>query len=403
MSIVGESHTVYNEKNLTGTSYTSKSNLEDGKQYRVSVVAYGSHTSIDSEGKTILIRHGFYDPEPLAVPQKVKATATATSVIVSFSAVSRATGYDILFDNVVYSVTSTSKSFTGLKAGTTHTYAVRAKNSIKTGEYSSTQSIMTTAQGVTVPVNIKKTATETSATISWGAVSGATGYDIQFNGTTYAVSSTSRTFTGLVAGRAYSFAVRAKNANSTGAYTTQLTVTTPPKAPMAISATSTSNSVTLNWDAVSGATGYIVRFNNTDYHVSAPAASKTITGLAQKTSYSYQICCKSADGSGAYGASRSITTQVQAPAVPANIRKTATERSVTISWNAVSGATGYDLVFNGTAYNVSGTSKTITGLTANRSYSFKVGAKNGSVAGNFTSEMTVTTPPAAPSSTSATC
>ncbi|MCI8774048.1 MAG: hypothetical protein HFI50_09005, partial [Lachnospiraceae bacterium] len=403
MLIVGESHAVYNVDNLTVTSYTSKSHLEDGKQYRVVVTAHGSHTSVDSEGAKILIRHGFYDTEPLAVPQNVKATATTSSVTVSFSAVSRATGYDILFDNVVYSVTSTSKSFAGLKPGTSHTYAVRAKNSTKTGEYSSTQSIMTQAQKVSVPSNIKKTATETSATISWGAVTGATGYDIQFNGTTYAVNGTSRTFTGLTAGRAYSFAVRAKNASSTSAYTTQLTVTTPPKAPTGMGATSTSNSVTLNWNTVSGATGYIVRFNNTDYHVSASVTSKTFTGLAQKTSYSYQICCKSADGSGSYSASRSITTQVQAPAVPANIRKTATERSVTISWNAVSGATGYDLVFNGTVYNVTGTSKTITGLTANKSYPFKVGAKNGSAAGNFTAEMTVTTPPAAPSSTSATC
>ena len=107
MLIVGESHAVYNVDNLTVTSYTSKSHLEDGKQYRVVVTAHGSHTSVDSEGAKILIRHGFYDTEHLAVPQNVKATATTSSVTVSFSAVSRATGYDILFDNVVYSVTST--------------------------------------------------------------------------------------------------------------------------------------------------------------------------------------------------------------------------------------------------------------------------------------------------------
>ena len=83
MLIVGEDHAVYNEKNLTVTSYTTKSGLEANKRYKVTVVAYGSHSSLDSEAVTTLIPIGFYDTEPLAVPQNVKAVADTSSVTVS--------------------------------------------------------------------------------------------------------------------------------------------------------------------------------------------------------------------------------------------------------------------------------------------------------------------------------
>lgn len=399
---VGKSYAIYNETNFTGTSYTSRSNLEDNQQYKVTVVAYGSSASITSDGVQILIPLGFYNNLPLDVPQNVSATADATSVTVSFSAVTRATSYDILFDNTVYNGTATSRRFSGLSPKSTHTYAVRAKNSSKTGAYSNTQSITTQPQTPAVPSGIKKTATETSATISWGTANAATGYDIQFNNRTYYTTSTSYTFTGLTAGSAYAFAIRSRGTDVNSAYTSQMTVTTPAKAPASISATSTSNTATISWNAVSGVSGYIVNFNNVEHHVSASNTSYTATGLTQKTAYSYQICCKSADGTGSYSTSRTVTTQAQTPAVPTNIKKVADGKTVTISWNAVNYATGYVLVFNGSTYNLSETSKTFTGLSVNTTYRFKVCAKNDAIYGNYSSEMTVVTAPGAPGSISAT-
>ena len=399
---VGKSYTIYNAKNITATSFTSISNLDANQQYSVVLAAYDSSKLLADDGAKILIPYDFYKTLPLTAPQNVKAIADTVSVTVKFDAVANARSYDILFDNTVYNVTTTSKKFTGLQPKTSHTYAVRAKNTNNTTAYSTMQSITTLALSPAVPTNIKKTATETTATISWGAVNGATAYDIQFDGTTYRVSGTSKTFTGLTAGKAYSFAVRSKNADADSAYTAQITVTTPPKAPTTISAESTDNSVTVKWNAMSGAFGYIVRFNNMNYGVPASDTSYTITGLTAKTSYSYQICCKSVDGTGSYSSSRTVTTQAQKLAVPTNINKTATDTSATISWGAVSGATGYNLQFNGTTYySVSGRSKTFTGLTANKSYAFKVCAKNGTVTGSYSTEMTVTTAPAAPGSVSA--
>ncbi|MFE2277899.1 chitinase [Streptomyces sp. NPDC059454] len=54
-----------------------------------------------------------------------------------------------------------------------------------------------------------------------------------------------------------------------------------------------------------------------------------------------------------------------------------TSSSVTLAWNAVSGATGYTLYRDGTKVTaVSGTSATVTGLAASTSYSFQVAATN---------------------------
>ncbi|MFE4251355.1 chitinase [Streptomyces sp. NPDC056910] len=66
------------------------------------------------------------------------------------------------------------------------------------------------------------------------------------------------------------------------------------------------------------------------------------------------------------------------PAVPAGLAAgTATSSSVDLSWNPVSGATGYNVYRDGSKVaSVSGASATVTGLTAATSYSFQVSATN---------------------------
>ncbi|MGV9920657.1 chitinase [Streptomyces cellulosae] len=66
------------------------------------------------------------------------------------------------------------------------------------------------------------------------------------------------------------------------------------------------------------------------------------------------------------------------PATPAGLTVSGTTASsVTLTWNAVSGATGYTVYRDGTrATAVTGTSATVTGLAASTSYSFQVAATN---------------------------
>ncbi|MCX5084856.1 glycoside hydrolase family 18 protein [Streptomyces sp. NBC_00401] len=69
---------------------------------------------------------------------------------------------------------------------------------------------------------------------------------------------------------------------------------------------------------------------------------------------------------------------VVVPAVPAGLAAgTATSSSVDLSWNAVSGATGYIVYRDGSKVaSVGGASATVTGLAAATSYSFQVSATN---------------------------
>ncbi|MEU5713471.1 chitinase [Streptomyces flaveolus] len=78
------------------------------------------------------------------------------------------------------------------------------------------------------------------------------------------------------------------------------------------------------------------------------------------------------------------------PAAPAGLSVTGTtSSSVSLSWSAVSGATGYNVYRNGTKVTaVTGTSATVTGLAASTSYSFQVTATN--AAGESAKSATVT-------------
>ncbi|MER7851951.1 glycoside hydrolase family 18 protein [Streptomyces bacillaris] len=69
---------------------------------------------------------------------------------------------------------------------------------------------------------------------------------------------------------------------------------------------------------------------------------------------------------------------VVVPGVPAGLRTTAlTSSSVALSWNAVSGATGYNVYRGGTKVaSATGPAATVTGLTPSTAYTFQVTATN---------------------------
>jgi chitinase len=93
---------------------------------------------------------------------------------------------------------------------------------------------------------------------------------------------------------------------------------------------------------------------------------------AQSAYYADDVSVLGPDGGGGGG------DPVVIPAVPAGLAAgTATSSSVDLSWNPVSGATGYNVYRDGSKVaSVSGASATATGLAADTSYSFQVSATN---------------------------
>ncbi|GAA1379221.1 extracellular catalytic domain type 1 short-chain-length polyhydroxyalkanoate depolymerase [Catellatospora chokoriensis] len=179
------------------------------------------------------------------------------------------------------------------------------------------------------------------------------------------------------------------------------TATTPPGAPTGLTVTGTTNvSVGLSWAAVSGATGYNVYRGGTKVTASpVTGTSYTDTGLTASTTYSYTVRAVNAAGEGPASGAVSATTSATpppGPAAPTGLTVTSvTDTSVSLSWAAVSGATGYHVYRGGVkvaASPVTATAYTNTGLAASTTYSYTVSAVNSSgVEGSQSAAVPATT------------
>lgn len=181
--------------------------------------------------------------------------------------------------------------------------------------------------------------------------------------------------------------------------------------PTGLAVTGSSNtSVSLAWNAVSGASGYNVYRNGSKVNSSLVSATAyTDNGLLSGTSYSYTV--KAANASGAEsGASASVngTTTGTPPAVPAPTGLAVsgvTHNSATLNWTAASGVAGYNVyraTSSGGTYTkvnsslVTSTSFANTGLSASTTYFWKVRAQNSGGAESADSGTVSATTSAAP-------
>ncbi|MFF4138544.1 PHB depolymerase family esterase [Streptomyces mirabilis] len=165
--------------------------------------------------------------------------------------------------------------------------------------------------GPAAPTGLTVTGTtDTSASLSWNAVSGAASYNVYRNGTKVnasALTGTSFTDSGLSAGTSYSYTVAAvDSAGAVGAQSTAVNATTTGThqglpAPTGLTVTGTTDtSASLSWNTVSGAASYNVYRNGTKVNASAlTGTSFTDSGLSAGTSYSYTVAA--VDSAGAVG------------------------------------------------------------------------------------------------------
>ncbi|MEL6535043.1 MAG: T9SS type A sorting domain-containing protein [Bacteroidota bacterium] len=153
---------------------------------------------------------------------------------------------------------------------------------------------------------------ETSFTASWNAVSGASSYDVDVNGTVTNVTGTSYNATGLSASTTYSVAVRANCASGSSAYSAAINVTTddPPAGCDVPTGLASSNvgetSFTASWNAVSGATSYDVEVDGNVTNTTS--TSLNVTGLTASTTYSVRVRANCASGTSAYSGAINVTT-----------------------------------------------------------------------------------------------
>lgn len=169
------------------------------------------------------------------------------------------------------------------------------------------------AQAPSPPSNVVAAATAgTSVTVTWDASVGADGYLVFRNSVQVGTFTTNRTFTdtGLSPGTQYSYTVAAANTFGTSSQSAASVVTTPntPGTPTGLSGSATSDGVVLNWNSVSGATGYVVFRNGTEIDTTT-TPGYTDEDVDPSTSYRYSVAATNTAGDSAESAEITVTTR----------------------------------------------------------------------------------------------
>lgn len=270
---------------------------------------------------------------------------------------------------------------------------LRVSVSDATGHSVFREIMLTAVQPPSTPTSVRVSGkTATTATLTWTNPAGSSNvkYGLWRSGGQNAeTTSTSYTLNGLTPYQTYNLYVWSKNAAGAESTKVKLPVTLPGRpgvvrtaAPTGVRASGvTTNSATLSWNAVSGATGYSVwRSGSPVVDLPATARSHTFTGLLSARRYALTV---RAIGYGGISTEARVwrRTLGPAPSAPSGLRTTinASAASATLRWNAVNGAAGYDLWRSGgQGEQATGTSHTFSDLIPYRSYNLYVRARSAS-------------------------
>lgn len=333
-----------------------------------------------------------------------ECNTTTSRMALSWTASANATSYDIYKNGALWDSNITTTTYTntsGVVAGTTYTYSVKAKNAGSTQTTNSNGTVSATALNCAVPGAFTITVTpECSGTgtprnkLTWTASANATGYNVYRNGVLYASSLTGTTYTNtaVTSGTTYSYYVVAKNTTTTqttNSNGTQTVVALNCAAPGAftISATAecsgTTSRVNLSWTASANATSYDVYRNGSLYASDVTGTQFLNTFVTVGTAYTYSMIAKNNIGTVANSnGTLSATAIMCAPGTfMATVTPTCsgTTSAINVTWTASTNATSYDIYRNGNLYasDITGTSFLNTYLiTAGTTYTYYVKAKN---------------------------
>ncbi len=249
-------------------------------------------------------------------PTGLAASAiTQTSATLGWAAVSGATSYDVDYKaassgtwlNVVTATVSLSVNKTGLVAGTLYDWRVRANCASGSSSYSQAQFTTTTAATCGNPTGLAASAiTQTSATLGWAAVSGATSYDVDYKAASSgtwlnivtATASLSVNKTGLVAGTLYDWRVRANCPSLSSSYTqAQFTTTAATTCPGALDVSTNGTragaaTIPFNTDVY----GLLNVGSDNDYYKFVITTGGTITISLTTLPKNYQLALQNSSG-----------------------------------------------------------------------------------------------------------
>ena len=250
-------------------------------------------------------------------------------------------------------------------------------------------------QKPSAPSGLSVSNTIASLTLKWNAVKDATGYEIYRAGTDgkyskiTTVTSTSYVDTNVKNNTQYSYKIKAYNAAGASAFSTAASLKKTQISVSNLKADANGSKVQLSWTGgVTGAEGYVI-YRRTE------GGSYTEIGRTSGNTYSDTISAgiKYYYAVAVYSGSR---TEDKCPevgamylATPSGLSVSNTIASLTLKWNAVKGATGYEIYRAGTdgkyskITTVTSTSYVDTSVKNNTQYSYKIKAYNTACASAF--------------------
>lgn len=353
-------------KTTTSTSYTDSS-VKAGKVYYYKVKALHSKSSYHSSYSAVVSQ-----PCYLATPSVAQSNTKAGFVQLSWKEVQGAMQYTIFRapagtnDYEPYAtVTKTTYVDKQMQVGESFTYQVQAIFS-KEAFHSSKSKAVTGTRKLGAP-DVTGKATKTSEIrLSWDALPYAANYTVSRatskNGT-YKVLKTlkavedqaSYTFvdSNVSTGKKYYYKVTAidKNKNAKRA-SDVVCVTGAISAPeIKTTASVTASSIRISWKKVTGASGYYIYRRKTDSKdswkkIATVSSSKTsYTSSGVKGVYDYCVSAYKTVSKTKYAGIKSspITVRTLAPSASASVTKGSGEWTNLVTWNKVSGATGYEI------------------------------------------------------------
>jgi len=331
--------------------------------------------------------------------------------------------------------TDTSYSQT-IAATSTYYFKVKAVYGANLSAFSAAVSVTGTAFTLSAPTGFMAgTTTWNSIPLTWTAVTGATGYDIERSATsggtftTIATGLADTTYTdnaGLSPSTSYFYKIRSVATGTTSSWSAEISGTTAaqptavsvPAQPTAVSVFSaTSNSLLVSWtlsdtsilyfevqmSSDAGATWTTIA-SQTD---AITANSFVAKNLLSSMNYAFKVRGVNSKGAGAWSANATgmtlaATTSTNPPASAPSLQPgLITQTSIEVKWLTVADAKTYQLQYKGGALttftdvpgasDTTSTSAILTGLSASTSYSFQIRAKNTAGYGPWSATATWTT------------
>ena len=367
---------------VTSTSYVD-TNVKNNTQYSYKIKAY------NAAGASAFSTAASLKKTQISV-SKLKADANGSTVQLSWTGgVTGAEGYVIYrrteggsYDEI--GRTSGNTYSNTISAGIKYYYAVAVYSGSRTEDKCPEVGVMY----LVAPSGLSVSNTIASLTLKWNAVKGATGYEIYRAGTDgkyskiTTVTSTSYVDTSVKNNTQYSYKIKAYNTACTSAFSTAASLKKTQISVSNLKADANGSKVQLSWTGgVTGAEGYVIyrRTEGGSYDEIGRTSGNTYSDtISAGIKYYYTVAV--------YSGSR---TEDKCPevgamylATPSGLSVSNTIASLTLKWNAVKGATGYEIYRAGTdgkyskIKTVTSTSYVDTNVKNNAQYSYRIKAYN---------------------------